>query len=338
MVVTGARHSVATPFAPSNAPGAIAIVQIRADDETAMDCALVAMGLGGLGEGAMTVRRVLDVDECVVVRWSGASVHVMPHAGRAVMRAMIAALEGVGIGPEPEDDDPRARFPESADLIDACLCDALWRAQSPRAIAALTQHAARWRAHEGDVLGDDTREARELSRLIEPALVVGWGAANVGKSSLLNALARRSVSIVADRPGTTRDHVGVTLELDGVAVRWIDAPGLGAQGEAEDRSAMELARVLASSADLIILMGDAGSGFPEPPGGGVGSGGKGESGVAVLKCGLRDDLGHLPGGEVSTSVLEGRGLGDLAIAVRERLVGRASLETQARWRFSPILV
>ncbi len=53
-------------------------------------------------------------------------------------------------------------------------------------------------------------EARDrvLRRLIDPPLVVAIGPPNIGKSSLLNALAGRSVALVADEAGTTRDHVG----------------------------------------------------------------------------------------------------------------------------------
>lgn len=328
MAVNGARYSVVTPFAPANAPGAIAIVQLCADSANALDAALGAMGLAELPIGAMRVRRLLKVDQGVVVRWSERCVHLMPHAGRAVMRAMIEALHRAGIVPEPDTDDPCARFPESSDRIDACLCDALWRAQSPRAIEVLALHADRWRARTGQVLPDGSPHAQQLARLIDPPIVVGWGSANVGKSSLLNALARRNVSIVADRPGTTRDHVGVTLELDGLSVRWIDAPGLDAPGTREDHAAMELARVLATSAALIVLLGDAGTGLPEPPAGYIG---------AVLACSTRDDLGVLADSEVRTSVREGRGLDELAAVVRARLLPDAALQTPGRWRFSPAL-
>ena len=56
--------------------------------------------------------------------------------------------------------------------------------------------------------------------------VVIVGAPNAGKSSLLNALARRDVAIVSDEPGTTRDLVEVALDLDGVKVRVTDTAGI----------------------------------------------------------------------------------------------------------------
>ena len=56
--------------------------------------------------------------------------------------------------------------------------------------------------------------------------VVIVGAPNAGKSSLLNALARRDVAIVTDEPGTTRDLVHVSLDLNGVKVIVTDTAGI----------------------------------------------------------------------------------------------------------------
>ena len=56
--------------------------------------------------------------------------------------------------------------------------------------------------------------------------VVIAGAPNAGKSSLLNALARRDVAIVTDEPGTTRDLVHVALDLGGMKVVVTDTAGI----------------------------------------------------------------------------------------------------------------
>ncbi len=56
--------------------------------------------------------------------------------------------------------------------------------------------------------------------------VVLAGLPNTGKSSLLNALAKREAAIVSSRPGTTRDAIEVTVEIEGLPVRLTDTAGL----------------------------------------------------------------------------------------------------------------
>src|SRR5829696_4174345 len=53
------------------------------------------------------------------------------------------------------------------------------------------------------------------------------GRPNVGKSSLLNALVGKRISIVQDMPGVTRDRVSVPLEIDGRFVELVDTGGYG---------------------------------------------------------------------------------------------------------------
>src|SRR5690606_38596213 len=66
-------------------------------------------------------------------------------------------------------------------------------------------------------------DAAEIIR--EGFRIVLIGPPNAGKSSLLNALARRDVAIVTDIPGTTRDLVDVTLDVRGVKVIVTDTAG-----------------------------------------------------------------------------------------------------------------
>ncbi|RWO39018.1 MAG: tRNA uridine-5-carboxymethylaminomethyl(34) synthesis GTPase MnmE [Mesorhizobium sp.] len=86
--------------------------------------------------------------------------------------------------------------------------------------------------------------------------VVILGAPNAGKSSLFNALARRDAAIVTDEPGTTRDLLEVTLELQGLRVRLIDTAGLrDAPGKVE-AIGIEKAKAKAHGADLLLLLQD----------------------------------------------------------------------------------
>jgi tRNA modification GTPase len=87
--------------------------------------------------------------------------------------------------------------------------------------------------------------------------VVIAGPPNAGKSSLMNALAKRDVAIVSEEAGTTRDVIEVHLDLGGVPVMLIDTAGLR---EAEGRVEAEgIARALARAgdADLVLWLVDA---------------------------------------------------------------------------------
>lgn len=82
--------------------------------------------------------------------------------------------------------------------------------------------------------------------------VVLIGAPNAGKSSLLNALARREVAIVTDIPGTTRDLVEVTLDVRGLKVIVTDTAGIRETTDVVERLGVERAHGAARDADLVL--------------------------------------------------------------------------------------
>ncbi len=86
------------------------------------------------------------------------------------------------------------------------------------------------------------------------------GAPNAGKSSLLNALARREAAIVSALPGTTRDVVEVRLVLAGFPVWIADTAGLREAADAVEAEGVRRALQRAEEADLRIAVvdGDAG--------------------------------------------------------------------------------
>lgn len=175
--------------------------------------------------------------------------------------------------------------------------------------------------------------------------VVLAGPPNAGKSSLLNALARREAAIVSSEAGTTRDIVEVRLDLGGVPVIVADTAGLhDATGEVE-REGIRRTLVRAAEADLVIWLVDgdparSGSAPLEPPDG------LAPAGVDVIRVTTKADLAEppkgggvsAPGGELSVSAVTGEGIGALASSIAVRavaMVGGAAEDpvlTKARHR------
>src|SRR5690606_17997313 len=93
-------------------------------------------------------------------------------------------------------------------------------------------------------------------RLRDGAEIVILGAPNAGKSSLLNALARRDVAIVTAEPGTTRDLIELRLDLDGFPVTLVDTAGLRETTGIVESEGIRRARARADAADLILFLSD----------------------------------------------------------------------------------
>jgi tRNA modification GTPase len=94
-------------------------------------------------------------------------------------------------------------------------------------------------------------------RLRDGLSVVILGPPNVGKSSLLNALAGRPAAIVAANAGTTRDIIEVRLDLGGYPVAVADTAGLRRATDEVEVEGVRRARSIADLADYKILMVDA---------------------------------------------------------------------------------
>lgn len=314
---------LSTPRPGAGGGGAIAEISLAAAGDGVLDDMLARLGAGGVRVERAGLREVAGIDQALVARWSTRSASIMPHAGAAAVGGIIAAL--VQLGAEPGvPGEAMALYPEAQDEIEARMLAALGQAASPLAVDLLLAQPARWRT--GPPTGTAAERARwqRLNRLICPPLVAAVGSPNIGKSSLLNALAGRGASIVADEPGTTRDHVGVTLELAGLTVRYLDLPGFGPPRDELDAAAQALARTAAAGADLVLRCRDPLNQAP------AWSGGEGQS---VLEVGLRADLGTITGAAACVSVKLGEGLASLVTAVREALVPGADLADPGPWMF-----
>jgi tRNA modification GTPase len=86
--------------------------------------------------------------------------------------------------------------------------------------------------------------------------VVLLGEANVGKSSLLNALAGDELAIVTDVPGTTRDLVRAVVLVNGIPFTIIDTAGLRPTADVVERMGIERAVAAAETADLVLQVVD----------------------------------------------------------------------------------
>ena len=101
---------------------------------------------------------------------------------------------------------------------------------------------------------DDNHRGERLRAGLAIAVL---GPPNAGKSSLVNALARRDVAITAATAGTTRDVIEVALDLAGFPVTLADTAGLRDTRDAIEEEGVRRARARAASADLKLVVVDA---------------------------------------------------------------------------------
>ncbi len=98
--------------------------------------------------------------------------------------------------------------------------------------------------------------ARQGALLRDGIQVVLAGQPNVGKSSLLNALAGAELAIVTATPGTTRDKVGQTIQIEGVPVHVVDTAGLREAADEVERIGVARSWAEIERADAIVFLHD----------------------------------------------------------------------------------
>jgi tRNA modification GTPase len=151
----------------------------------------------------------------------------------------------------------RAKLIEAAALIEAEIDfpdEDLPGALARRAGPILQTLADDMGAHLADHRGERIRDGFRIAIIGPP---------NAGKSSLLNALAKREAAIVSDIPGTTRDVVEVRLVLAGYPVWIADTAGLREAADSIEAEGVRRALARAEEADLRIGVVEAG-GEPSP--------------------------------------------------------------------------
>jgi tRNA modification GTPase len=132
--------------------------------------------------------------------------------------------------------------------------DGVGEAEFEAARAAAMDLGRQIRAHL-----DDAGRGEALREGVRLAIV---GPPNAGKSSLLNALARRDVAIVSDIAGTTRDVIETRLDLGGVLVLVSDTAGLRDSKDVIEAEGVRRALARAREAHLTLLLLDASAAEP----------------------------------------------------------------------------
>lgn len=146
--------------------------------------------------------------------------------------------------------DWRERIIEASALIEAGIdfsdegdVPVELRAPAVKAIKALHDEIAEVLATQG-----------HSERLRDGLVVAIAGEPNVGKSTLMNQLARREVAIVSPHAGTTRDVIEVQLDLDGYPVTVIDTAGIRETEDPVEQEGVRRARARAEDADLVLWL------------------------------------------------------------------------------------
>ncbi|AMA54981.1 tRNA uridine-5-carboxymethylaminomethyl(34) synthesis GTPase MnmE [Bradyrhizobium sp. CCGE-LA001] len=187
--------------------------------------------------------------------------------------------------------DWRERIIEASALIEAGIdfsdegdVPAELMAPAIKAIKALHDEIAEVLAAQG-----------HSERLRDGLVVAIAGEPNVGKSTLINQLARREVAIVSPYAGTTRDVIEVQLDLDGYPVTVIDTAGIRETDDPVEQEGVRRARARAEDADLVLWLVEGSQPTQRPDGtvwivrnkidlGGVGAGQPpGEFGISASR-------------------------------------------------------
>ena len=153
------------------------------------------------------------------------------------------------------------------ELIEACaLVEAAidFSDETDVAIDAFELARSRVAALVSDI-GAHLEDGNRGEILREGFRVVLAGPPNVGKSSLLNALARREAAIVSEEAGTTRDVIEVRLDLEGFPVVVSDTAGIREPLGAIEREGIRRTLAHAREADLVVWLVDASAALVAPP-------------------------------------------------------------------------
>jgi tRNA modification GTPase len=272
-------------------------------------------------------------EELIVCRRANGTVEVHSHGGFAAVQNVIERLCAHGCQAMRWQDWARQTV---SDPVRAAAQIALADAPTARAAGVLLDqfHGALARAAseaiEAAKAGDWPAAVRTIDKVLaqrslgmhltSPWRVVLAGRPNVGKSSLMNALAGYQRAIVCHLPGTTRDVVTITTAIDGWPMQISDTAGLRETTDAVESAGVARATGALADADLVLAVEDASdpdSGFLELL----------TPGAPVLHVLNKIDLLASPpaspsgkAGEIFTSAVAGQGIEALVAAIGRAMV------------------
>lgn len=278
-----------------------------------------AVYFGSFGDPA------LGSDEVILYVRSSSNLEVHCHGGVEVVRLLEATLAARDVQPAaPQAWAEAVHGSERAAMLDivsrcptlrtaAIALDQLHGAFGQAIAAIETMRAA------GDIAGSEARRQRLLAlapvgeHLTRPWTVAIAGAPNVGKSSLVNALAGYTRSIVSPTPGTTRDVVATTLAFDGWPVELLDTAGLRDTADPLESAGVQLATAAHAEADLVVWVIDATAPTNELP----------PEGALVVINKVDCVVGSDGPGAIRTSAVTNAGIDDLMGEMVRRLIPHA---------------
>ncbi len=209
--------------------GAVAVLQLHGRDVLAVLQQITGQTQWRVGRILLADIAGVDRGLAVLIRDGDSGLaQLMPHGGPRVVQLILQKLASLGVQVDQQP-DPLTLYPEAESQTEAEALYAISQAASPAAIDRLLAQSKIWEQvlQNVDRIDRDQlkRDSTILDQLIDPPTVVVVGKPNVGKSTLTNRLMGRTVSLVADLPGTTRDWVGGVVGIGG----W----GLGIGDETE---------------------------------------------------------------------------------------------------------
>lgn len=261
-------------------PGAVAVVEVSCNHRDVAELFLRRIQHNRRSRPAMELQRICygrwNGEDLVVVRTSEVTWEIQCHGGLAAVERICRDLVSDGlqqvsptasvVPPTEPQSQQRSIHQIVKDAIRLALPNAGSRKTAGLILAQSSNSLSSDIALLRSVVEDHTVEAvrRKLARwqdvarhLTEPWLVALVGPPNVGKSSLMNAIAGMERSIVCDQPGTTRDAVEFDAVIDGWPFRFTDTAGIRESSQDKiEQDGMRRSLLAASSCDVLCFVVD----------------------------------------------------------------------------------